>query len=167
MVAGFDRLEHLMLAAEAPAVVDIPGRLAAAIYVTIPRSEIQTVMGPALMEVTRALQAQGVEPAGPWFTHHLRLDPHTFDFEVCVPVARPIQTSGRVEMREFPPARVARTVYRGSYEGLGTAWGQFMTWIDANEHTSAGDFFECYAAGPETSADPSEWRTELLRPLQG
>jgi hypothetical protein len=29
-----------------------------------------------------AVAAQGIAPAGPWFTHHLRMDPATFDFEI-------------------------------------------------------------------------------------
>jgi effector-binding domain-containing protein len=63
--------------------------------------------------------------------------------------------------------RVARTVYRGPYEGLGTAWGEFNAWIAANGHTPAPDLWECYVAGPESSPDPATWRTELNRPLIG
>jgi effector-binding domain-containing protein len=113
-----------------------------------------------------ALKAQGVEAAGPWFTHHLRSSPDIFDLEVCVPTHRSVQPSGRVIARDFPAARMARRVYRGRYEGLGEAWGQFMSWVQASGHLVADDFYECYAAGPESGADTAEWRTELLRPLR-
>ena len=53
----------------------------------IPRAEIQKVMGPGYREVMAAVAAQGIAPVGPWFTHHLRMDPDTFDFEIGVPVA--------------------------------------------------------------------------------
>jgi len=26
------------------------------------------------------VKAQDIGPAGPWFTHHLKMDPKTFDF---------------------------------------------------------------------------------------
>lgn len=61
--------------------------------------------------------------------------------------------------------KVIRTVYRGPYEGLGAAWGEFDRWIAANGHETAPDLYECYAAGPESSPNPAEWRTELSRPL--
>lgn len=47
--------------------------------------------------------------------------------------------TGRVKPGELPAAsKVARTVYHGSYEGLGAAW-----------------------------SEPASWRTELNQPLVG
>jgi effector-binding domain-containing protein len=139
--------------------------LTAMIALKVPRSEIQTVMGPGLGEIMAVLGAQGITPAGPWFTHHLRLDPDVFDFEICVPVASPVAASGRVQPGQLPSTNVARTVYHGSYEGLGAAWGEFSAWIAAQGLTPGEDLWECYVAGPECSPDPACWRTELNRPL--
>lgn len=61
MAAGFDRLEDLMLAAEAPSVVDVPGRLAAAIHVTIPRRDIQTVMGRRSVRMADGVSAAAAD----------------------------------------------------------------------------------------------------------
>jgi hypothetical protein len=55
---------------------------AAVIHLTIPRAGIQAVMGPGLGELMAVLGRQGNPPAGPWFAHHLRMDPATFDFEI-------------------------------------------------------------------------------------
>jgi effector-binding domain-containing protein len=122
-------------------------------------------MGPAIGEVMGAIAAQGVAPAGPVFSHHFRMDPDVFDFEVGVPVTRPVADTGRVRVSELPAATVARTVYQGPYEGLGAAWGEFGTWIASEGHEPAADLWECYVAGPESSPDPATWRTELNRPL--
>src|SRR5260370_15307108 len=107
------------------------------VHLTIPRDQIRHVMGPGLREVKEAIAAQGVAPTGPWFTHHLRMDPETFDFELGVPVAAPISSAGRVKASELLAAIVARTIYHGGYEGLGDAWGEFSAWIDAEGHTQA------------------------------
>ena len=104
-------------------------------------------------------------PAGAWFTHHLKMDPAIFDFEICVPVTAPIASSGRVTAGRLPAARVARTVYHGPYEGLGAAWGEFCAWIEAKGYKTAPDLWECYVAGPESNPDPASFRTELNRPL--
>lgn len=137
----------------------------AIIRLTIPREQVREVMGPGLAEVRAAVAAQGIATAGPWFTHHLRMDPDTFDFEVGVPVAAPVAPMGRVRAGRLPAARVARTVYHGDYEGLGDAWVEFGAWIGANGHTPAPDLWECYVAGPESGPDPATWRTQLNRPL--
>ncbi len=152
---------------DTPEITQTQKQLTAYIHVTVPRNEIQLVMGPGITELMSTLAAQGIAPVGPWFTHHRTMDPATFDFEISVPVATPVTESGRVKAGELRAAKVARTVYHGPYEGLGAAWGEFMAWIAAEGHTPAADLWECYLAGPESGPDPSKWRTELNRPLLG
>jgi effector-binding domain-containing protein len=150
-----------------PEIVRTESRPAAVIRLTIPRSEIQTAMGPAIKEVIAAVAAQGIRPAGPVFSHHFRMDPATFDFEVGVPVAAPVSAVGRVKPGQLPAARVARAVYRGPYDGLGGAWSELGRWIVAEGHSPAANLWECYVAGPESGPDPAAWSTELNRPLEG
>jgi effector-binding domain-containing protein len=149
-----------------PQIAQTAAQPAAVIRLTVPRAEIQHVMGPAYEELMAAVAAQGIAPAGPWFSHHLRMDPSTFDFEVGVPVAAPVAAAGRVTAGQLPAATVARTVFHGGYEGLGPAWGEFDAWIAAEGHTPAPNLWECYVAGSESSPDPATWRTELNRPLR-
>lgn len=151
---------------ETPRITQTTDQLTALIHLlTVPREEMRNVMGPGIAEVRAALASQGVTATGPWFTHHLKMDPGVFDFEICVPVATPVAASGRVEPGRLPAGRVVRTVYVGAYEGLPDAWGELMAWIAANGHTTRPDLWECYAVGPETTPDPASWRTELNRPL--
>jgi effector-binding domain-containing protein len=152
---------------DTPQIVRTTDQPTAVIRLTIPRAEIQNVMGPGIAEVRAVVAAQGMAPAGPWFTHHLAMHPATFDFEVGVPVTAAIAASGRVKPGHLPAMTVAQTVYRGPYEGLAGAWGEFEAWIAANGHTSAPDLWEVYVVGPEASADPGAWRTEMNRPLLG
>ena len=174
MAAGYNRLEGLLQSTlegepehliEAPVITETAPRLAAAIHFTIPRSQIRSVMGPGLSEIMAAVQAQGIGPTGPWFTHHLKMDPATFDFEICVPVSAPVTPVGRVVSREIPAVQVARTVYRGSYEQLANGWQEFGAWMARNGHVAGPDLYECYTVGPESNPDAAAWRTELSRPL--
>ena len=138
---------------------------AAVIRLTIPRSEMMKVFGPAVGELMTALAAQGVEPVGAVFAHHLTMSPDTFDFELGVKVSSPVTAAGRVKPGQLPAAKVARTVYSGPYEGLPSAWGEFNTWMKANDHVQAEDLWELYSVGPQSNPDPANWRTELSRPL--
>jgi effector-binding domain-containing protein len=149
-----------------PQVLRTEAQMTAVIRLTIPRAEIQKVMGPGITELVTTVAAQGVGPAGPVYSHHFKMDPASFDFEIGVPVRAPVAPTGRVQAGQLPAATVARTVYHGPYEGLGPAWGEFEAWISAAGHRPAPNLWECYVAGPESSPDPALWCTELNRPLQ-
>lgn len=152
---------------ETPEVRDLPRRLCAYIPVRVPREEIQAVMGPGIQELVGELRAQGVATAGPWFTHHPRLDPAYFDLEISVPVASPVRPNGRVLMGEWPAMRAAVAVYPGAYEGLGAAWGELKAWMAGQAVTPGpGGLWECYLVGPESGPDASAWRTQLVQPVR-
>jgi effector-binding domain-containing protein len=152
---------------DTPEITQSAAQVAAVIRFTIPREEIRNVMGPGIGELMTTIAAQGIAAAGPVFSHHFRMAPDIFDFEVGVPVTKPVSSAGRVKPGHLPATTVARTVYHGGYEGLGAAWGQFDAWIAANGHKSGPDLWECYVAGPESNPDPATFRTELNRPLIG
>jgi effector-binding domain-containing protein len=150
---------------EAPVLTDTPPQMAAAIHITVARSEIRSVMGPGLAEIIKAVKAQSIGPTGPWFTHQFEADPTAYDLDICVPVSAAVKSVGRVEKREIPGLKVVQTVYQGDYERLAEAWAEFHEWIHANGHAVATDFYERYVVGPESVPHPEGWRTELRRPL--
>ncbi|MFO0692310.1 MAG: GyrI-like domain-containing protein [Polyangiales bacterium] len=152
---------------EPPVVVELEPMTIATVRITVPRSEIVRAMGPGKAELLKVVASQGLETTGPWFTHHFRMDPAVFDFEIGVPVARPVVPEGRVVPGARPAMRVARTVYRGPYDGLGQAWGEFLVWVAKAGHVGTDELWETYELGPETSADATTYRTRLERPLRG
>jgi effector-binding domain-containing protein len=150
---------------ETPQITLTVAQLTASLHLVVRREEIRNVMEPGLREVREAITAQDIAVAGPWFTHHFRMEPVIFDFEICVPVATPFTTTDRVEAGQWPATTIARTIFHGDYGGLGAAWGEFDAWIAGRGYTPRPDLWERYVVGPESGADPSGWRTELNRPL--
>jgi effector-binding domain-containing protein len=150
---------------ETPRIAHLEPSDTAVIRLEIPRKSMPEVMGPAINELIGAIGAQGVEISGPLFAHHFAMSPETFDFELGFPVTVPIAAAGRVAPGKRPPARVARTVYHGPYEGLPDAWAEFHAWIESQQLEWASDIWEVYAKGPQTDPDPATWETELNRPL--
>src|SRR6266850_1423943 len=122
-----------------PQIIQTDAQEAAVIRLTIPRSEMMKVFGPAIRELMAALAAQGVEPVGAVFAHHLKMSPDIFDFELGVQVSSPAKATGRVKPGQLPAVKVARAVYSGPYEGLPSAWGEFDKWMRANgrDHRSS------------------------------
>jgi effector-binding domain-containing protein len=150
---------------DTPHLADSPEMQLALIHLTVPRSEIMTAMGPAFGELEAVLRAQGIAPTGPWFAHHLHRPTDTFDFNICSPVATPVQPTGRVTSGTLRAARVVRTIHHGKYEGLAAAWGDFVAWIADNNYKTAEDLWEVYLTGPFNNPDPATWQTELNAPL--
>ncbi len=170
-IAAFDNLDGVLNSRKGLTMIDAPQILTtstqkvAKIHLTVPSSEIRTHMGAGLKEVRQVLADQGVKASGAWLTHHFTVPDQTFDFEICVPVDQDITPQGRVTAGELRVTKAARTVYRGDYSGLGQGWGEFMGWIRDEALPTAGDFWEVYSVGPDDSANPSDWQTELTCPL--
>jgi effector-binding domain-containing protein len=152
---------------DTPQIIQTTAETAAVIHLTVPRGDMMRVFGPACGELMAALAAQGIKPEGAIFAHHLKMSADKFDFELGVRVSTPVNATGRVKPGELPSAKVARTVYSGPYEGLPAAWGEFTEWIKADGHNQGDDLWELYSVGPQSTPDPTGWRTELNRPLKG
>lgn len=126
---------------------------------------MMTAFGPAVGALMAAIAAQGVEPDGPVFAHHLNMSPDIFAFELGVTVSAPVKATGQMKPGQLPSAKVARAVHIGPYEDLPAAWGESNSWMKANGHEQAENLWEVYSVGPQSSPDPANWRTELNRPL--
>jgi effector-binding domain-containing protein len=148
-----------------PQIIETRAQHTAVIHLTIPRTEMVHVFGPAVQELVAVLTAQGIPPVGSAFAHHLKMSPDTFDFELGFVTPSPVAPSGRVKPGHWPAQKAAHTVYSGPYEGLPAAWHSFLEWMKANGCSLAPDLWEHYVVGPHASPDPADWRTELYRPL--
>jgi len=82
-----------------PEITQTKAQPTAIVHVTVAPEKLPTVMKPGIDEVRAALAAQGIAPAGPWFAHHLRIEPTAFELEIGVPVATPVAPVGRVGCR--------------------------------------------------------------------
>ncbi|HEX8371261.1 MAG TPA: hypothetical protein VF585_00655, partial [Chthoniobacterales bacterium] len=67
---------------DTPTVLQTTPQLTATLHITVPRDEIQNVMGPAIQELLALMAAQGATPNGPWFTHHFARPTEVFDFDI-------------------------------------------------------------------------------------
>jgi effector-binding domain-containing protein len=151
---------------ETPELIDVPQQHTAVIRLHIPFDECQEHFGPAVGELFAELGRQGIAPAGPLFDHHFSAPDTHFDFEIGVPVSKPVAPNGRVIPSERPAFRAVKAVLVGGYENLPEAWPEFMQWIDDQGLQTATDFWQLFVKGPDSDPDPASYRTELIRALQ-
>ena len=75
---------------ETPRIIQTQAQAAAVIHLTVARSDMMKVFGPAVGELMSVLATQNVEPVGAVFAHHLEMSPDNFDFELGVRVTSPV-----------------------------------------------------------------------------
>ena len=78
--------------------------------------------------------------------------------EVGVQVAGSFVASGRVTPSELPAGRVATTVHRGSYDGLGATHAAVHRWCANHGHVITGTRWEIYG---DWRDDPRDLETEI------
>lgn len=151
---------------DTPQIVKTEAAITAVIHLVVPRIEMQKVFGPAVHDLMVALAKQRLKPASRIFAHHLRRPTaESFDFEVGVVVAHAPETDGRVHASMLHAGEVARTLYRGPYEGLPAGWGELRSWLEASGRKMGDQLLEVYRKGPADSADPTTWETQLNQTL--
>lgn len=135
-----------------------------------PMAEMSTLFDQAFQALFPALAAAGISPVGPPFSLHHRMPTDTSDLEVGIPIDRPldapIEAGGvRIEPSSLPAGDVATRSYLGGYEGLGEAWGAFMTSVVEAGRAPAFPFWEVYVTEPTPDIDPATLRTDLYTAL--
>jgi effector-binding domain-containing protein len=90
------------------------------------------------------------------------------DVEVCAPVQRAAQSSGRVKVHELPATTMACVVHHGAFNTLNQAYSALSAWVQANGYRIAGPGREVYletGKGPVHQDDPT-YVTEVQFPVE-
>jgi DNA-binding transcriptional MerR regulator/effector-binding domain-containing protein len=122
----------------------------------------------ALMEVFAVAASQGARFAGPAYGIYYSAEgtEAEVDMEIGIPVAEPIEPTGRVVAALVPGGLVATTVHCGRYEDVGPAYRALGEWVQQHGHETAGPPREIYIVGPDQAHDPGALRTEIVWPIR-
>jgi effector-binding domain-containing protein len=124
--------------------------------------------------VAERVVAEGGAIAGPPFGRYHRYGPDIVDVEIGFPVVTlpsglpqlSSTAAGEIGTSELPGGAVARTIHRGSYDGLAGTYDALHTWIHAQEGYDDGDGpWESYVEMPSDVPEPARSRTEIYWPL--
>ncbi|MGA3057799.1 MAG: MerR family transcriptional regulator [Candidatus Limnocylindrales bacterium] len=166
-------LLEAMLREEAPMTYEIHLRetqpqAAASVRGRTAWTDIGTFVAAAIMEVFKVVGDQGIRPAGPSYAmyHSADTSEAELDLEVGLPVADPVEPSGRVIATEIPGGLVATTVHSGRYEEVAPAYRALGEWVQEHGHETAGSPREIYVVGPDQVSDPGALRTEIVWPIR-
>jgi DNA-binding transcriptional MerR regulator len=157
--------------AEVSEVRDLPSSTVLAISDAIRWDDMGGWFEKSFGELSDALGARGIEPAGPpgglyWPTY---FEQHEGPVSVYVPL--PVGAEGefgsgaRARPLEIPATRCVVRQHRGPYEDLDITYGAVGVAVIGHHVEADGPIREIYLVGPGDGVEPAEFRTEVCFPI--
>ena len=119
----------------------------------------------ALGQVSGAMQAQGIQPAGAPFALYFGMPGETIEVEAGFPVQKPVSDAGPVHPGKLPGGKCAHGMHIGPYDTMKETYGQLMKWVGAQQLTPHQEMWEVYLSDPQREPDSKKWRTEIFWPV--
>lgn len=140
---------------------------------TIPIEQLGEAMGERIQTLTEYVRRSGAQPSGPPFVRYHTFGEGETDFEFGVPVARPVESEGRIVAGQLPGGPAITTWHFGPHDKLGDAYAHIQTYIDEQGHEPSDPALEVYhwidistSNNPSDPGDPSTWRTQVIQPIK-
>lgn len=119
--------------------------------------------GRAFAAVSAAIEAQGIQPAGPPFALYRGMPTEIVDVEGGFPVATTVAAVNGVRAGILPACRAVQAMHVGSYDTLGTTYEAVKQRMQEEDLEASDDMWEYYLS--DQSTDPATWRTLVVWPV--
>ncbi len=129
---------------------ELPPQSFAVVRRTTDLDHVGEVLGEAMPHVAGAVVAAGVPIVGPPFVLYHDFDQVVEgDIDVCVPVPTgDLDLGDGVEVRSMAGIPTARTIHRGAYDEVASAYHALSAWMHANDRQPGGPPRETYLNDP-------------------
>jgi effector-binding domain-containing protein len=144
-------------------IVELPEQPTAVIREQVAMNALPEFFGRAFAEVSTALEAQSMQPAGPPFALYRGMPTETVDVEAGFPVSATIAAVNGVRAGNLPACRAVQAMHVGSYDTLGTTYEAVKQRMREEGMKASDDMWEYYLS--DQSTDPATWRTLVIWPV--
>jgi len=119
----------------------------------------------AFTAVSAELGKQGLTPAGPPVALYSGDGKETADITAGFPTQQTALPAEGLVAAVLPAGRAAVTVHEGAYDTITTTYSELTAWFE-KEHLIPGPvMWEEYLVGPDSGAEPAQWRTRIVWPV--
>ncbi|MBM7787587.1 MerR family transcriptional regulator [Tenggerimyces flavus] len=149
---------------------DEPAAHTLAVRGTVPERQFATFLGDAYPSIADAVRSASATPSGPVGALYSAVlqDEEAEPIEAYQPIAAPVTPPpGPVVLSELPAMRVAVLVHAGSYESITETYRALGAWVAQHASWSELPVRESYLISYTETADPADFRTEILWPIVG
>ncbi|MGY3556491.1 GyrI-like domain-containing protein [Williamsia sp. R60] len=145
--------------------VDNAVQQTAGIREQVPISELSEFFARAFGSTMAALQAQGVDTAGPPFGKYFGQPSDVVDVEAGFPVATPITPVDDVVPGTLPGGKAVEAVHVGPYDTMAGTYAELERYCADARLKPGVVMWESYLSDPEAEPDPEKWRTQICWPI--
>lgn len=133
----------------------------------IARTEVSDWCARVFPELYGVLDALGTDPAGPAGATYSAefFAGETGDVLAFVPVAADAVPGGDDRFGVLPAARYAVAVHNGPFADCDITYGRLGRHVAEHDTALPDPIVELYLVGPDDTADPDEYRTEICWPI--
>ncbi len=144
----------------------LPERFVASVRDILPTYNYEGRLWHTLMQETAGLDLRPAEPCSYGIYHDGEYRERDVDVEIQFAVQPGAYAdTEHVVFKTVPPALVASTVHRGSYESIGAANIAVAQWARDNGYEIDGMSFSIYHVSPHQTSNPDELVTEVCCPV--
>jgi effector-binding domain-containing protein len=144
-------------------IVELQEQPTAVIREQVAMNTLPEFFGRAFAEVSAAMEAQSVQPAGPPFALYHGMPTEIVDVEAGFPVSTTIAAPNGVQAGLLPACRAVQATHVGSYDTLDTTYDAVKQRMREAGLEASEDMWEYYLSDPST--DPATWRTLVVWPV--
>lgn len=155
---------------ETKGVVDYGGGFYLYQTVSCQIQEIENKMNELFLVVEKYMADNNIAASGKPFTLNHKWDEenNTAMFSACIPVKERVITTGDVLTGYLKPQKTFKTIFKGDYKFSNDAWEAAYNGLAAQgfSEIEGGEPFEIYTVGPNETANPAKWVTEIYIPVK-
>lgn len=133
-------------------------------------TEIDKKMGEMFPAVISYMTTNNIQASGKPFSlmHKWDEQNQTSMFSTCIPVKERIITSENVLTGFLKPEKTFKTIYKGNYNYSYEAWEAAYKALAEHgfSEVAGSEPFEVYSVGPNETANPANWVTEIYIPIE-
>ena len=144
-------------------IVELQEQPTAVIREQVAMNALPEFFGRAFAEVSTAMEAQSMQPAGPPFALYRGMPTETVDVEAGFPVSTTIAAVNGVQAGTLPACRAVQAMHVGGYDTLDTTYEAVKQRMREEGMKASDDMWEYYLS--DQSTDPATWRTLVIWPV--
>ena len=126
--------------------------------------EISQKTGKNIEKVFNYIAQKRLYPRGPPVAIFYNVNKQKIDFEVGIPIEKPINVEGEFKLSSTPGGKAVFTLYKGHYEKIKPAYDAIENWIKEKGYEGTNIWWEIYCSNPQPN--PNDWKTEIYCQLK-
>lgn len=143
-----------------------PAQHIVAISTHSPVQDLPRVIPETMQAIEQYMNEIGQKPTEPPFVSYHNMDRQNLDVKIGFLSPKNVTGKGNIQPGTIPGGKAASVMHVGSYANISAAHDALHRWMEANDHESAGAYYEVYLNDPADTPE-EKLQTEIFTLIKG